>query len=346
MNPIFIIAALGVAYLIYKNGATVTGSVQKTSTSTISNTNVSVPVEEMSIEVTTGVIAPQPSPAKVAYELGAYGIHLPATTVPFDTLPGAGAVAIGGKVATTGYNPMGGLGTDEEAATAVKLASQVIGITATVGSLVIASAGGVAAATAAGGLAGAMAAAAPIVPFVGAAIAAVALVVACIEQHHAKALATEGTVLNQNDPLYIEAMLLVVQAVIVGEIKDTDDAQNYLGRIVTDWYASVKSIQKGTWNYTLTTEQDPSILAGVGINGPGDPTPGEQNWFDAGLKGDARPDPCNAACVVGHYFIERDARIALLTCDAILKGNHGIMTFPALPAHDTQSGVEEIQLLY
>lgn len=220
-----------------------------------------------------------------------------------------GTVVVGGQPINT--NPGGGLSTDTEIQTGVQTAANVL----------------------------------QHIPFppaqiAGAVLQTIGTFVAMFTAHHAAALAAEGKTLNDSDPRAINAMVCVVEAVLNGEITTAADAQTRLQQVVSDWYGEVKKIQKGTWHYTLTPAQDPSLLAGVGVGGPGDPSPG--STAPIGKK----PNPCNAACTVGHCNIERNAAIASLTVTAILAGNHGVMTFPAIGAHDTQSGLPEVQVVY
>lgn len=184
------------------------------------------------------------------------------------------------------------------------------------------------------------------VPIVGSIVGIGLSVYNMIAAHHQQALANEGKVLNSTDSMAISDLVAIVNAVSSGQITTYANASQLIDTVVADWYLQVKSIQRGTWPYTLSTNQDPSILAGVGVGGPGDPSPGEVNWFGINISGDTRPGTCNAACVVGHYFIERDAAIAKLTVQAILAGQHGVMTFPKLPPYATQSGVPAMQLRY
>ena len=311
MNPLVAIIAAIVGYYLFTKNTAATAA-----TPTLAQESAQLSQE---IKVVSGgqTAIPMGTSASVAAQLTQLtGIVTPVASQIFDTLPNAGAVTLGGGSATTGYNPMAGMGTDMEIAQAEKLVQQVTGLALQVAGITV--------------------------PFIGIAFVGISTIIGLISAHHAAALKKEGETLNKFDPLALEAMVLVVQAVICGEITTVEDAHRYLWQIVTDWYANVKSIQRGTWPYKLTTSQDPSILAGVGIGGPGDPSIGTKNWFGSS----DRPDPCNAACTVGHYAIERTAQIALLVCQAIFDGHHGIMTLPAILPHDTQTGVKQIQMLY
>jgi len=256
------------------------------------------------------------------------GIETPVASVPFDTLPGAGAVTIGGIAATTGYNPQGGSATDAELVMASKLATSAVGMVAAAGAAL--SGGGAAFAATALGTA---------IPFIGIGIAVLATVVGMIAQHHQIALANEGKVLNTTDPNALAAFVLVVQAVINGEITSIAEAQMYTQQIVADWYGQVKSIQRGMWTYQGEQFPEPSYADSYASRtGP---------YGSSSTNTDSHaPDPCNAACVVGHYFIERGAFVTLAAAKDILAGNHNISTFPVLPPHDTQSGVPQIQVMY
>lgn len=183
------------------------------------------------------------------------------------------------------------------------------------------------------------------IPIIGSVVGVVTSVLSIISAHHQQALANEGKVLNTTEPTTMQDLILVAQAAVQGEITSVAQAKTYTDQIVSDWYLQVKPIQRGTWHYTLTPTQDPTILGAVGVGGPG-VTESPVSWFGSNIAGDAKPDPCNAACVVGHYHIERDAAIVLLTVQAILSGKHGVMTLPKIPPYMTQIGAPQLQLTY
>lgn len=236
-----------------------------------------------------------------------------------------GTVTIGGQPAPDGWNP------SKTAQTAASITGA--GVSATMG---IAAAIGQ---TAQGGALASTTMLGSVIPVIGVAAAAAGVVISVIEAHHQVALAAEGKALNDADPRMENALVMVLQAVLAGEISDQDTADQYISQVVADWYGEVKNIQRGTWPYTLTPAQDPSILEA-------DTSPGVQNWFGATIAGDARPSVCNAACTVGHYYTERNAAIARNAIANALAGEHGVMTFPTLPPHDTQSGFPEVMVTY
>jgi hypothetical protein len=154
------------------------------------------------------------------------------------------------------------------------------------------------------------------IPIVGAVVGVVSSIIGMIGAHHQAALANEGKVLNQADPGTYQAFMLVAQAVQQGQITTMDQVNAYLDQIVADWYLQVKSIQRGTWHLVL--------------NQP-NPRP---------------PDPCNAACSVGHNFIESGAQRVRGACNDMIYGAHGTLILPAIPPYMTQSGVPQMTMVY
>lgn len=178
---------------------------------------------------------------------------------------------------------------------------------------------------------------------IGLAVGVVSTVVGLITAHHKAAVAKEGATLNAANPVLENDLVLVVQGVLNGEIATQTQANQFISQIVADFYTNVHGIERGTYKYALTPTQDPSILAGVGLGGKGDPSPGTANWFSGGV---GRPDPCNAACWFGHYSAERNAAITKLTVAAVLKGQHGAMTFPKIGPNGAIQGFPEVTLVY
>jgi hypothetical protein len=103
----------------------------------------------------------------------------------------------------------------------------------------------------------------------------------------------------------LQALILVAQATIYMEINSVAEAKAHTDTIISDWYNQVRSIQRGTWHYrgyqnvgAFIGSPFAKIYAQHPEQVPGDP-------FD-----DAHaPNPCNGACSVGHYFVERNAAI-------------------------------------
>ena len=241
-----------------------------------------------------------------------------------------GTVTVGGQSAPPGWAP------DQTAQKALSLTGTGVGLATGVAGEV-ASIQGTSSIFAAGTTLGAAATG------IGIGVAIVGTIVGVITAHHKAAVAREGSTLNQATPVLENALVLVVQAVLAGEVTTQTQANQFTDQMVSDFYSNVKGIERGTYKYALTPAQDPSILAGVGVGGPGDPSPGTANWFSGG-KG--RPDPCNAACWFGHYAAERNAAIVKLTVAAILAGKHGEMTLPKIGPNGAIAGFTEVKLVY
>jgi hypothetical protein len=181
-----------------------------------------------------------------------------------------------------------------------------------------------------GGAAAAGTALGAAIPIIGT-LAVVAIgVISAIEKHHQEAIANEGHALNQNDPIAIGDFTLVVQAAKAGQI-NYQTAQQYVDQIVADWYLSVRSVQKGHWAYQGSDLNVTYANSYANRSGP---------YGSSSKNPDSHaPDPCNGACVVGHYFIERGAQLTLMAVQAIQAGQHGTVTYPVIPPHDAQSGL-------
>lgn len=331
-----LIAVAVLAYVAWREGLVANLGPNTLGSPLANGASISVAPSLVPAKTTVVTTTPMACSATVASELTAdTGIVTPVSDTLFDTLPGAGAVTVGGQPATSGYNPQNPFGTSQAAlATSTKLAATAVGMTAALGSIV--SGGSAAfAATALGS----------IIPFVGIGVAVLSTVVAMINQHHQIALANEGRVLSSTDPNAISAFVLVIQGVINGEIISVDEASTYTSTIVSDWYAQVKNIQRGTWPYLSTPAQDPTWPAMYGGKWTGPYAAGWSNGSGS-FPPNSVPSVCNAACEIGHMWIERGQALTLAAVADILAGNHNIVTFPLLPPYTTQTGVAQVEVLY
>lgn len=159
-----------------------------------------------------------------------------------------------------------------------------------------------------------------------------------ISAHHRKALAAEGRALNDADARMVQAYVLVLQAVLQGEITDLMTARQHTDQIVQDWYGEVKSVQRGTWHYTGQDMSADYQKVWIGRYQPKQGAPGFSDYH--------APDPCNGACVIGHFFAERNELLVLAAVSDALNGNHNVLILPAIPPHQTQSGMPEVRVVY
>lgn len=173
---------------------------------------------------------------------------------------------------------------------------------------------------------------------IGIVVGVAATIVGMINAHHQAALAAEGRALNDADQRMLNAMVLVLQAVLNGEVASIAQAQSMLDRIVSDWYAEVKPVQRGTWHYTGQDMTADYQKVWIKRTQPSKGVPGYSDYH--------APDPCNGACVVGHFFAERNRLLVLAAVRDTLAGNHGLLTLPEIPPHETQSGVPEVTVVY
>lgn len=216
--------------------------------------------------------------------------------------------------------------------TAAGLAASLgVGTTAGFGSTIVGSAG-------AGGFGAAGTLAGTAIPLIGIGVAVVGTVLGIISAHHKAALAAEGRALNDADARMVQAYALVLQAVIAGEITDLGTVKQHTDQITRDWYGEVKSVQRGLWPYSGADLSADYQKVWIQRTQPPKGAPGYNDYH--------APDPCNGACVVGHLFVERNAFLVLAAASDALNGNHNVLILPAIPAHATQSGMPEVQVVY
>lgn len=236
-----------------------------------------------------------------------------------------GYVTLGGAPAGRDYNPSPGV-----ALTVDKLAGAGVGLAAGIGA-------GSSAGVLGGGALASTTALGAALPFIGIGIAAVGIVLSMIAKHHAEALANEGKVLNSALPRALNTLVLVAQAAATKEITSQQQAKALTDKTVQLYFGEVKPIIRGNWPYT-----DANFQAGETY----------RNSWKAGSVGVQHtqeahpPDPCNAACMIAHYFIEGGARNVLEATSNIFAGRHGTLVLPEVPHYATQAGFPEIRMVY
>jgi hypothetical protein len=177
------------------------------------------------------------------------------------------------------------------------------------------------------------------IPVVGPALSQIAgSILNIIDKHHAAALAAEGKALNDATPRMIQTFAMIVQAAATGEIRDQGTANDLADKTVALFYGEVKPIQRGNWPYTGKDMTADYVKVWLKRFQPPANAPGYSDYH--------APDPCNAACVIGHFFAERNAWLVKYAVADILAGNHGVVTFPQIPAYATQQGYPEMDVSY
>lgn len=218
-----------------------------------------------------------------------------------------GTVQVGGQ--PTNSNPNGGLATDNEIQFGVQTAASVL----------------------------------QKIPFppaqiAGAVMQTISSIVGMFTAHHQGALAAEGKALNSSDNTMVNMMVLVLQGVLTGEVTTIAQAQTMVNTTESDWYAAVKSVQHGMWHYTgqdLTADYQKVWIQHF------QPPAGAPGYSDYHM-----PNGCNGAALIGHFFTERNGFLVMAAVKDALAGNHGILTLPDIPSHDTQSGLPEVTVVY
>lgn len=171
------------------------------------------------------------------------------------------------------------------------------------------------------------------VPIVGSIIGVGLTIYGIIAQHHKQALAAEGKALNDATPRAIQTLILILQATINREITSTGAAQSLVDQTIAAYYGEVKPIQRGRWPYVgkdLSLDYDKVWIKRTQVANP-----------DAHA-----PDPCNGACVIGHFFVERNGKLVMSAVADIIAGRHGSVLFPQVPAHETQQGYPAVTVTY
>jgi hypothetical protein len=153
------------------------------------------------------------------------------------------------------------------------------------------------------------------IPIAGAVIGIGLSIYAAIDAHHKAALAAEGKALNDAIPRAIQTYVLIMQGAAARQVS-VADARVYCDRVVNDYYAEVKPIQRGLWP------------------------------FDSDTESKHPPNPCNGACSVGHFHIERNRRMTMNCVADAWNGGHGVCDFPQVDAHETQQGYPHTTVAY
>jgi hypothetical protein len=185
---------------------------------------------------------------------------------------------------------------------------------AAVGSIASLSAGG------AGGIAGVASSAA--IPIIGIGIGIITTITSIISKHHQEMVAKEAAELNQAVPIIMQRYVLIMQAVVRGEITTKDQAWGQVQQAIVDYYTFVKPMLQGKWPWP--TDQSSGAL----VSEP------------------KKPSTCNGPCVVGHYWIETGANMVYNTAIAIISNRHGIAVLGPIPSHAGFVGMGKIQMVY
>lgn len=180
------------------------------------------------------------------------------------------------------------------------------------------------------------------VPIVGSIVGIGLSVYAMISQHHKAALANEGKALNDATPRAMETFVLIVQATIKREITTLAQAQSLVQQTIDLWYGEVKPIQRGVWHYRGLQSINSFIDSSFAVTYAQHPEQVPPDPFDDRNA----PNPCNGACSMGHFFLERRGAIVLQVVSDILAGRHGVMVLAAIPAHETQQGYPQVSVTY
>jgi len=97
-------------------------------------------------------------------------------------------------------------------------------------------------------------------------------------------------------------------------------------------------VQRGTWHYTGQDLSADYNKVWIQRTQPPAGAPGYSDYH--------APNPCNGACVIGHFFAERNVFLVMNAVNDALAGNHGQLILPEIPPHDTQSGSPEVVVTY
>jgi len=180
------------------------------------------------------------------------------------------------------------------------------------------------------------------IPLVGPILAQQAgKIIGMITQHHVQALAAEGKALNDATPRAMQTFALIVQAAAQGQITTFSQALQLVQNTVDLWYGEVRAIQRGVWHYRGYNSLASFLNSDFAVTYAHFPERVPPDPFD-----DQTPNPCNGACSLGHYFLERRAAIVLQAVNEILAGKHGRLVLSQVPPHATQQGFPPQSVTY
>lgn len=172
------------------------------------------------------------------------------------------------------------------------------------------------------------------VPIVGQLAGIAAQISGLFTAGHAAAVSKEATTLNNANPAFLNEVQQTVTALNQGAITPAQ-AIAYLQQAQSDWYTSVGPIIKGRWPYAGSQFPEPTWADSYGSRsgpyGSSDPNPDSH-----------APNPCDASCVLGHYFVER----TVVGMTKIINAGGGSMSIEAFPNNGAIRGTPAVSITY
>lgn len=152
---------------------------------------------------------------------------------------------------------------------------------------------------------------------------------------HAAAMKKEAQTLSAAVPQWRELTFQTVQAYNSGQI-DANQAIDYINQAMDVWRTQVAPIKRGNWPYRGSQLPEPTFADSYADrSGP---------FGSSNKNPDSHaPDPCNGACVLTHYMVEREA---LLLKQAFASGQSVTIELEEIVVANTggQGGVPAAQL--
>jgi len=151
---------------------------------------------------------------------------------------------------------------------------------------------------------------------------------------HEAALKKEASTLNNVNPTFLNEVVQTMAALNRGEISE-GQAVGYLQQAQADYYTTVEGIIRGRWPYQGSQFPEPTWADSYENRG---------GPFGSSSKNpdSHAPDPCNAACVLGHYQVER----AVVGLTKIIQAGGGSMTIEAFPTNGLIKGTPAVIVGY
>jgi hypothetical protein len=152
---------------------------------------------------------------------------------------------------------------------------------------------------------------------------------------HAQAVKVEAQTLSSAAPQWRSLLNSIVTTYNTGQI-DATEASSYVDQAVQIWNTQVQPIKRGDWPYLGSQLPEPTYADSYqNRSGP---------YGSSNRNPDSHaPDPCNGACVLGHYLVGREA---LLLKRAFAAGGNSTIGLPSIVVANTggQGGVPAMTL--
>lgn len=172
------------------------------------------------------------------------------------------------------------------------------------------------------------------VPIIGIVASIGSQIASAFTQAHVAAMKKEAGTINAALPNFIKQVQQVMDALEQNALTEAD-AIAYLQQAQDDYYTTVSGIIHGQWQYQGSEFPEPTWA---------DSYKSRSGPFGSSSKNpdSHAPDPCNAACVLGHYMVER----TVVGLTKIIKAGGGTMVIESFPNNGMIQGTPAVQISY